>query len=294
MLVRGQAPADAVVAEVRVAMANGGIVAAEKTLRDYRATHGVTAETIDALLWLARGALSARLYDNATNYAGEGRDLAVAAVTATRGQDGRSLRELSQAFEILALVLVEQGARSDAVHLLRGAIDTYKDTAAADDLRASLGQLSLEGRAAPALEAGLALGPRLHAKGAPQPTLVFFWAHWCADCKAESPMIARLVEKYRDRGLSVVAPTRNYGFVDNGRSAPPDRELRHILDVRNTFYPFLKHQPVPVTDANHRAFGVAAIPVHVLTDRQGIVRLYHPGRIAEPELDAAIAAVVER
>jgi hypothetical protein len=65
----------------------------------------------------------------------------------------------------------------------------------------------------------------------------------------------------------------------------PDKELRHILQVRDTFYPFLKHAPVPVTDANHRAFGVAAIPVNILIDRHGIVSLYHPGRMADAVLE---------
>lgn len=107
-------------------------------------------------------------------------------------------------------------------------------------------------------------------------------------------MIAKLFDKYRARGLAIVAPTRNYGYVDGGRTASPDKELRHILQVRDTFYPFLKHAPVPVTDANHRAFGVAAIPVNILIDRHGIVRLYHPGRIAEADLEGAIVDVLDR
>lgn len=51
---------------------------------------------------------------------------------------------------------------------------------------------------------------------------------------------------------------------------------------------------MPVTDANHRAFGVAAISVNILIDRHGIVRLYHPGRIAESDLEAAIVDVLDR
>jgi hypothetical protein len=37
-----------------------------------------------------------------------------------------------------------------------------------------------------------------------------------------------------------------------------------------------------------RAYGADSIPLHVLIDRQGIVRNWHPGRMTEDELDAAI------
>ena len=107
-------------------------------------------------------------------------------------------------------------------------------------------------------------------------------------------MIGRLLQKYESRGLTIVAPTRRYGYVEAGRNAPPDKELRHLAAVRDTFYPFLKRAWVPVTDANHKAYGVAAIPMHVLIDRDGIVRLYRPGRIAEADLDAAIRELLDR
>ena len=155
--------------------------------------------------------------------------------------------------------------------------------------------VSLAGQPAPDIESGIAIGPRiLRPSTAPrEPQLLFFWAHWCPECKGESPVLARIAEKYRGRGLSVIAPTRRYGYGENGQPAAPDRELRHIVQVRDRYYPFLRHVPVPVSDANYAAYGVAAVPTHVLIDRDGIVRLFQAGRMTEGELDAAIARVLE-
>ncbi len=105
-------------------------------------------------------------------------------------------------------------------------------------------------------------------------------------------MIAHLVEKYRARGLAVVAPTRRYGYIEAGRPVSPDREFRHLVQVRDAFYGFLKREPVPVTDANHKAFGIAAVPMHILIDREGIVRLYRPGRMSQEELESAIVQLL--
>ena len=100
--------------------------------------------------------------------------------------------------------------------------------------------------------------------------------------------MARVLEKFGPQGLTLIAPTQRYGYISGGRSAPPDRELRHIIQVRDASYTFLRQQPVPVSEANYRQYGVTTVPMHVLIDRQGIVRLYQPGRMTEDEIDAAI------
>ena len=276
-------------------MADGGLVEAEKALASYRAHHGSTPDAVDALLWLARGALGAKLYDKAKEYATRSREMALAILGASQTATERVHESIGVAAELAALVVAEQGARSDAVYTLRRELEVYHDTPAGKPLRAALDMLSLHGQPAPTLEAGMTLGPRLaDRQKSAQPTLVFFWAHWCQECKAESPMIERMIGKYRSRGLEFAAPTRRYGFADSGHAAAPDKELRHIANIRDTFYRFLKQQPVPITDANYKAFGVSVVPLYVLTDREGLVRLYHPGRIGEAELEAAVVAALDR
>jgi thiol-disulfide isomerase/thioredoxin len=115
--------------------------------------------------------------------------------------------------------------------------------------------------------------------------VLFFWAHWCSDCKIQGPILAELLEKYRTQGLAVVAPTQRFGYVAGGRPAGPDEELRYIQQVRDAHYGFLTDVPVPVSEANHKLYGVSSTPTVVVVDRQGIVNSYHPGRMTKEELD---------
>jgi thiol-disulfide isomerase/thioredoxin len=294
--VQPQTPASSdIVADVRAAMAEGGLTRAEETLGAYRSAHGTTAEALEAQCWLARGALADKLYDRAVRYADEVHTKA-AALRAQSADSPALLNTIECGIEVASMTLVEQGGRSDAVYGLRKAIDEFGSSSIADRLRWNLSLVTVEGQSAPTLEAGVSAGARLTraTSGGRQPQLLFFWAHWCQDCKAESPMVAKIAEKYSHRGLAIVAPTRRYGYVENGRPAPPDKELRHIINVRDKHYAFLKRAAIPVTDANFKAFGVAAVPMHVLIDRSGTVRLYRPGRMTEAELEAAIVEVVGR
>lgn len=287
-----QKAADAdVVAAVRAAIANRGVAQGEKTLNEYRSISGVTPETIEALSWLARGALAAKQLDKADQYAADAYALVAAALgDRTLGDNAHLGTALRASIDTRVSVMVEQGARSEAVSFLRTALATYRDTPIHEQIQGLVDRVSLEGRPAPHLETRLHVGPRVPSvdqlKG--RVVLLFFWAHWCPECKAESPTIGKLRDKYRSQGLSIVAPTQRYGYVEGGRPAAPDKELRYIIQVRDTHYGFLRDEPLPISEANYKEYGVTSMPMHVLLDREGIVRLYQPGRMTEEELEAAI------
>jgi thiol-disulfide isomerase/thioredoxin len=157
-------------------------------------------------------------------------------------------------------------------------------------IQANSNVLGFEGRPAPRFDAREHVGPRMPSLEELQGKviLLFFWAHWCSECKSESPTIGKLTDKYRSQGLVVVAPTQRYGYVAAGRPAPPDKELRYIVSVRDAHYGFLRDQPVPVGEGIHKAYGISSVPTLVLIDRRGVIRLYHPGTITNDELEAAI------
>src|SRR5437879_825876 len=58
-----------IIDDVRSSINRGNFVAAESQLKSYEAQRGVTPESIEAHSWLARGALNARQFDKAEDYA---------------------------------------------------------------------------------------------------------------------------------------------------------------------------------------------------------------------------------
>ena len=289
----GQAPD--VISAVRAATAQGNFAAGERIVGEYRSAHGVTPELLVALSWLGRGALASKQWEKAEAYATQTYDLARAALKARSiDQEPQLPIALGAAIEVQAHVRAALGARSEAVAVLQQELDRYKGTSLVKRIQKNINLLSLEGKPAPPIDVSEYLGskPLALAELKGKVVILFFWAHWCSDCKMQSPILARLLMKYGSQGLSVVAPTQRYGYVAGGKDAPPDEELRYIRSVRDASYGFLATQPVPVSEANHVRYGVSSTPTLVLVDRAGVVRLYHPGRMTEEELEPIVRGLV--
>jgi thiol-disulfide isomerase/thioredoxin len=284
-----------VVSATRAAISAGDIAAGEALVTEYRATNGVTSEMLEALSWLGRGALAADDLASANRYAREAHELSLAALETRKLDDDRRLQTaLGAAIEVEALVRAERGERSNAVYYLSQEVQRYRGTSIEKRLMKNLNLLSLTGQPAPALEATEYLGRPLptpaELKG--RPVVLFFWAHWCPDCKAQSPILEKVLDKYRAQGLAVVAPTQRFGYTATNRSPTPVEELGYIEQIRDQYYAFLRSESVPVSEANHRLYGVSSTPTLVLVDREGLVQLYHPGQMTEQELDSSVAALL--
>jgi thiol-disulfide isomerase/thioredoxin len=283
-----------IVDEVRQTLAQNNFSAAESQLNAYRGQQGVTPEYLEAYSWMGRAALDAKQYEQAAAYAKQTKTLALDQLK-VRPLDAEPHLPiaLGAALEVQSQVLAARGQRTQAVALLQTALQTYGNTSIRARLQKNLNLLSLQGKPAPVLKDAQFLGAKAPAlaqlKGSP--VLLFFWAHWCGDCKAEAPIITQLRSEFASRGLTVIGPTRLYGYTAQVEHAAPADELTYIDLVRHRFYGGLLDMPVPVSKYDFDTYGASTTPTLVLLDRKGKVAMYHPGALPYAELRAEIEKV---
>jgi thiol-disulfide isomerase/thioredoxin len=286
----------ALVDNVRGLIAQHNFDAAERYARAAE-SHGVTPEVAEAFSWIARGELDARRYDKADAYAAETRKLSDALLRG-RHLDAEPVLPiaLGASIEVHAQSLAATGQRSEAVVFLRDQAKLFAGTSIVERIRKNLNLLNMEGKPAPELDTGDWLGAKppklasLHGK----PVLLFFWAHWCVDCKAEVQIVADVQKRYGPKGLVVIGPTKFYGYVGSGQEAGPMVEKPYIDRVQQQFYAAISPMPAPLSDTNFQAYGASTVPTLVLIDSSGIVRMYHPGAMPEAELSARIQAILKK
>ncbi len=286
-----------IVEDVRTALAQNSFSAAEAQLNTYRATNGVTPEYVEAYSWMGRAALSAREYDQAAAYAKQTKALALDQLK-QRPLDAEPHLPIAvgAAIEVESQTLAARGQRTQAIAVLQTALHTYGSTSIRARLQKNLNLLAFEGKPPPALRAEQFLGskPPALAQLKGSPVLLFFWAHWCVDCKAEAPIITQLRTEFASKGLAVLGPTRLYGYTAQVENAAPGDELAYIDAVRHRFYAGLLDMPVPISKYNFDVYGASTTPTLVLLDRTGKVAMYHPGALPYDQLKAQIEKVVAR
>lgn len=286
-----------IVDEVRYDLAQNSFSSAEAALNSYRGQQGVTPEYLEAYSWLGRAALDQGRYDQAATYAKQTQTLVLEQLKKRPlDADPHLPVALGAALEVRSQVLAARGQRTQAVALLQSALQTYGNTSIHDRLQKNLNLLSFQGKLAPPLKAQESLGAKLplpaQLKGSP--VLLFFWAHWCGDCKAEAPVITQLRSEFSSKGLQVIGPTRLYGYTAQTEHASPSDELQYIDAVRHRFYSGLLDMPVPISKSNFETYGASTTPTLVLLDRAGKVAWYHPGAVPYGELRGEIEKVVAR
>ena len=287
------AAAGGIVDQVRAACAAHNLTLAEREIQTYRSSAGATPEAIEALSWLARAALDEKQYDHADKDAIEARQLSLDLLNRAGSGDASIVTALGAAIEVHALVLAARGQRSEAVTYLKAELSTWTGSPIAARIQKNINLLSLEGKPAPPLDVGHWLGaqPPSLASLKGHPVLLFFWAHWCSDCKAEVPILARLMSTYGPKGLVLVGPTQLYGYTAAGEAAP-QAETQYIDRVRRQFYAALGNMPAPLSAENFDRYGCSTTPTLVLVDRTGIVRLYHPGAMPYDALAAQVTRLL--
>jgi len=280
--------------QVRAALEAGNFDQAAKLVEAQKATHGVTSEVLEAQSWLARGALGAGRLEQAESIAADTHREALELLKKRPlDADGQLPVALGAAIEVQAQVLAARGERSAAVAFLNQELETYRGTSIHTRIQKNINLISLEGRPAPELDISQWLGPQPVPLRALQgrPVLLFFWAHWCGDCKWQAPVLDRLLKEFGPQGLAIIGPTQPYGYVSRGRQASRAEEVLYIDQVRRQFYGDLAAMPVPVSEDNFRIYGASTTPTLVLIDAGGVVRLYHPGQMPYEQLAPRVAGL---
>lgn len=274
-----------VVSDVRGAFAQNNVAAAIQILNNYRAHAGVTPEYIEADSWMGRGLLARKDYAGAEKYARDTYQLATAALKSRAlDKEPHLPLALGASIEVQANVIAASGDRAQAVAYLQGELKKYDHTSIHTRLQKNILLLSLEGKPAPEI-AGVTL-----PKG--KPVVLFFWAHWCPDCKQEAPILKTLRQEFASKGLAIVPVTQKYGYAANGDDAPPSVEVPYIEKIRKEYYSDVVDAPAKISEEAFLRYGASSTPTLVLVDRNGIVRNYHPGAMTYDDLRSKILALL--
>jgi len=283
-LILGERPP--IIRQVRAAAESKNWAEAQRLLDAWQKENGRGPAWLEAYSWVARGRLFAKEYEEAVRVAQDVEKQVLAAMGARPldAEPGWAVA-LGAAIEVQGLALDAQGQKSEAVAYFQEKLKTYFNTSIRTRTQKNLHLVSLAGKPAPALDVAESLGPVQPAplaslKG--RKTLLFFWAHWCGDCKAAAPAIARLAREFPQ--LAVIGPTQPYGYIAGGEEAPRARELAYIEEIRAKYYGAIERMSVPVSEENFKNWGASTTPTIAVIDRSGIVRLYHPGKMTYEEL----------
>lgn len=267
---------------VRYKLSAGDLPSGIAAVDEYRREHGADAEYWNAVGWLARGAAMLDRPDLAAAYVRQLRD-------AIPEESEDLLIPFGARIEVeTKLILTEQG-RGAALRFLEGELARAKDPALRSRIYKNVNLISLEGTTAPPIDhsdfVAVRGKPLRESRG--RPVLLYLFAQWCGDCKAQSEPLARVWKRYRDRGLELVALTRYYGTVD-GEEATTSVEKARVEQAWKEAYEGLADVPVTIDSEAMIRYGASATPTFVFIDREGKVRFYAPTRLSEDELSRRI------
>ena len=140
----------------------------------------------------------------------------------------------------------------------------------------------LEGKPAPQFKMVDAAGKEYTNKSLKgQVVLIDFWATWCGPCKAASPTIQSLHEKYSKKGLMVIGANAFERTNKDGAAASYSKEHGYT------------YQMTINNDAFAKSLGVKGIPTFLIIDRSGVVRKVQVGYGGDESAKALEDAIVQ-
>jgi hypothetical protein len=283
-----------IVSRVRSYVKAAEIRTAERLVRRYFAENGNGPEALEAMSWLARGALNAHQLTMASDCAKQ--VLAYRFRPDNLDSGPHIATAVGASIEVLSQAMARQGRHAEAVRFLKRQLRKFAGTRITIRIRKNLNLLTFEGQPAPELDVQDWIGrkPPSLVELRRSPVLLFFWAHYCSDSRAQGRILARIRRTFEKRGLVLMGPTRLYGQLDEqGRKvAGRRRETEHLRQVLPQNYQGLAGIPVPISSHNFETYGVSTTPTLVLVDRSGIVSFYHPGRLTYKDLAVRVESIL--
>ena len=281
------------VSGIRNKLAAGDLLSAESILEVHRAKYGEDGPFLVGLSWLARGALLLGEGEKADRYAAQVRarcaDSLAGGVELEKSHDteialGAALEVASQRIE------KTQGRKAAAEFLRRELTGIRGPVSLRSRLSKRINLLTLEGTPAPELviEDHLGESPSTLAALRGKPVLLFVWAEWCADCRAQAAALAQVRSRYAGQGLQVIALTRYY----EKEAADRVRERARVDSVWKADYRELAGVPIVFSTASAERYGGSSTPTFVFVDRAGVVRRYTPTRLTAAEFDRTLPALM--
>ena len=105
-----------------------------------------------------------------------------------------------------------------------------------------------------------------------------FWASWCPPCQFETPTIRSIDQRYRDRGLTIIA-VQVQQTVEDGRRYAERYDLEYTIGA-------------DVTGAIFDAYRVFALPTQFFIDPDGVIRQIVNGPVDEARAVQLVEAIL--
>jgi thiol-disulfide isomerase/thioredoxin len=261
VLVLCEAMSAAVIADIRLKLSAGDLLSADALAEEFCKAQPGSSECAAAWSWMARGAHTMGRNEEAKGYL----ESAKKVIAGQPKADAFLQTAIGAVIETEARVMEASGKKAEAIAMLKREVAQPREYAVQARIQKTLNVMTLVGQRAPHWDAAW--------KG--KTTLLFLWAHWCGDCKAQVAAIAEVRAKFGDR-LHVVAPTKLYGTV-------PDEEA-HIEKVWKEAYGALEGVAHPVDAKMMLDYGVSSTPTLVVIDGSGKVTGYFTSRMSAEKI----------
>jgi thiol-disulfide isomerase/thioredoxin len=286
-------PPPSPISSIRGKISANDLLSAESLLEVYRQKYGDGGVYINALGWVARGALLLGDLEKAQRYTTETRTICRERLAkgADLEKDSDLETALGAAIEVEAQIRARERGKFAAVKYVRSELEQIKGPLSLRSrLNKRINMLSLQGSPAPELKVEDFLGaqPPLLASLKGKPVVLFLWAEGCGDCKAQSAGLARVQKRYAGRGLQTLAVTRYYDPAEK-----QVREKARVDSVWKAVYSEVGTVPIVFSTASMERYGVSSTPTFVFIDKSGIVRSYTPTRLSETEFDKRVDAILD-